>query len=130
MRFSYLRAMFAGAVVWFLVISAFTILTMIPTLSSTAQSLIVVLLMTLFSLIGAIVYYRRATGDHGVLVGVCASATALLLDVFVTVPFFEIPNGGSYVQFFTSPILWTLVLINVLTFYLLGKRRARSQEPG
>ncbi|MEJ1237211.1 DUF5367 family protein [Chryseolinea sp. T2] len=122
------RAVIAGATVWLLVISTFTVLAYLPMVgeSSLAQSVIVICLMAVFSSAGAWIYYKDVSTDHGSRVGLLASATALLLDVLITVPFFEIPNGGGYVSFFTSPVLWTLVIINVLTFYMSGRRRASA----
>ncbi|MGC3947634.1 MAG: DUF5367 family protein [Chryseolinea sp.] len=125
---SVVRAMIAGATVWLLVITTFTILTHVPRIQESVpnQSLIVIFMMAMYSFAGSWIYYRNVDADHGIRVGIMASATALLLDVFVTVPFFEIPNGGGYIQFFTSPVLWVLVAINVVTFYVFGKRRMIS----
>ena len=122
MRMNFLKIALAGMVVWLLVITTFTVLPYVAIVkeSMTLQSLVVVSLMPLYSSIGSWIYYRRTGSNHGVWVGVCASLTALLMDVMITVPFFEIPNGGSYGQFFSSPVLWLLVFINIATFYAYG----------
>ena len=124
----FMRASFAGATVWLLVIISFSVLRVVPGLKGMmdVQSIIVLLLTIFYSLIGSTIYYRDTAVDHGVFVGMVASATALLLDVFITVPFFEKPNGKGYADFFGSPVLWSLVVVNVAIFYLYGKRVRRK----
>ena len=124
---NYFRAMLAGAMVWLLVIVTFTVLTYVPGVeNSMVQGGVVTVLMVLYATAGSFLYYRNVVEDHGLKVGIWASGTALLLDVLITVPFFEVPNGGGYAQFFTAPLLWVLVIINVVTFYLFGRRNAAA----
>lgn len=122
---NYFRAMLSGVLVWMLVITTFTTLSSIPGIQDSLfkQSIIVSLLMVCYATLGAILYYKKGNRDHGLKVGVVISATALALDVLVTVPFFEIPAGGSYQSFFTSSALWILVSINNATLYVYWKHR-------
>ena len=125
---NYYRATLAGATVWLLVIVTFTLLTYVPggENSMVLQAGVVTVLMGLYAAAGSFLYYRNVVEDHGLKVGIWASGTALLLDVLITVPFFEIPNGGGYAQFFTAPLLWVLVIVNIATFYLFGRRNAAA----
>jgi hypothetical protein len=125
---NYFRAMLAGAMVWLLVIVTFTLLTFVPEAANSMvlQAGVVMVLMGLYATAGSSFYYRNVVENHGLKVGIWASGTALLLDVLITVPFFEVPNGGGYAQFFTAPLLWLLVIINIAVFYLFGRRNAAA----
>src|SRR5688572_2893208 len=105
---NYFRAILSGVLVWLLVISTFTTLEAIPGIKDSfqQQSIITGILMVLYAMLAAVFYYKKGNRDHGLKVGLVISATALVLDVFITVPFFEIPNGRGYQSFFTSPVLW------------------------
>ena len=113
------KAVLAGAVLWILLATTFFVLSGLPEIanSSHLQTLIAATLTLPYAIIGAYLYYRNKANGHGVLVGLIMSLTALLLDALITVPFFEIPSGGSYQQFYSNPLLWLLVLINVATVY-------------
>ena len=65
----------------------------------------------------ALLYYKNGIKIHGLALGMIMSLTALFLDVLITVPFVEIPIGGTYHSFFSSPILWILATINCVTVY-------------
>jgi hypothetical protein len=117
---NYIRAIQSGVFVWMLVITTFTVLGLMSGTrdSFLLQSIIVSFLMFGYATLGAILYYKKGNREHGVSVGLIISTTALTLDVLITVPFFEIPAGRSYQSFFTSPVLWVLVVINILTVYV------------
>lgn len=76
-----------------------------------------------FGILGAKIYYKKTLKTHGLLLGIAMSATALILDVLITVPFVEIPNGRSYYSFFSSPVLWLLATINALSVYFYWKKK-------
>lgn len=57
----------------------------------------------------------------GLQLGIIMSLTALFLDIIITVPFVEIPNGRSYESFFTSPVLWILAFVNAFSVFLWKK---------
>lgn len=73
--------------------------------------------MVLYSNESALFYYKNGIKIHGLALGIIMSLTALALDVFITVPIVEIPNGRSYYSFFSSPILWIFAGINIVTVY-------------
>lgn len=114
-----IRAILFGALVWLLIFITFGLLDSIPIIkdSLNQQALIVGILIIPFAIVGASLFYRNSNKENGVIVGLIMVATALLLDSLITVPFIEIPNGGSYKSFYSYPFLWLLVLINMATVY-------------
>lgn len=76
-----------------------------------------------FGSIGAKIYYQKVPNTNGLKLGIVMSLTALILDVLVTVPFVEIPNGRSYFSFFTSPVLWILAILNAFSVYFYWKKK-------
>ncbi|WP_131494911.1 DUF5367 family protein [Flavobacterium sp. MEB061] len=75
----------------------------------------------------ALFYYKNGIKLHGLLLGIIMSLTALLLDALITVPFIEIPNGGNYYSFFSSPVLWILASINSITVYCFWRMKIKSK---
>lgn len=113
------RAIFTGALIWLFVFITFTILGFIPSIkdSLNQQTLIVAILILPYALFGAYLYYKNGNKVHGLVSATIMSLTAILLDILITVPFVEIPKGGSYISFFTFPLFWLLVAINTTTVY-------------
>ena len=113
------RAIYTGALVWLFVFITFSILGYIPTVkdSLNQQTLIVAVFILPYALFGAYLYYKNGNKVHGLVSATIMSLTAILLDVLITVPFVEIPKGGSYISFFTFPLFWLLVAINTTTVY-------------
>jgi hypothetical protein len=71
-------------------------------------------------------YYKTRSKIHGFVIGIIISKIALLLNIFITVPFFEIPNGRNYQSFFSNPLLWILVSLNILTVYLYWRNEIKK----
>lgn len=113
------RAILIGALVWVLVFISFSILSVMPNIkdSMNLQALIVGVLIIPFALFGASIYYKNGNKDNGFVLGIIIVATALSLDALITVPFVVIPTGGSYLSFFSFPLLWLLVAVNIATVY-------------
>jgi hypothetical protein len=124
-----IRAILTGALVWIFILIAFICLGYVPILkdSLNLQALIVGILIIPFALFGASIYYKNGNKDNGAVLGVKMVVTALLLDALITVPFVEIPNGGSYHSFYTYPLLWLLVAINIATVYFYWKIKMKPQ---
>lgn len=122
---NYFRAFFSGFVVWILVSISFYILDKIPFVQHYfwLQSVIVMFCIVFFGILGAKIYFRKTPQTNGLLLGIAMSATALILDIFITVPFVEIPNGRSFYSFFTNPVLWLLAFINALSVYFYWKKK-------
>lgn len=119
----YIRAIFSGILVWFAVSISFYILEQIPVVKNSFfwQSIIVAILIVFFAIGAAKFYYLKNYKMSGLKLGIIMSLTALFLDVIITVPFVEIPNGRSYESFFTSPILWILAFVNAISVFLWRK---------
>ena len=124
----YFRAMCTGALVWLCVSISFTILESVPQIkdSLNLQSFFVCLLLVPFAIFGASIFYRNGNKEQGLKVGLIMGITALLLDAVITVPFVEMPRGGSYQSFFSYPILWLMVLINVTTVFFFWKLKIKG----
>lgn len=123
----YSRGIFSGFIVWLCVSISFYLLDTITILKDTfpAQAAIVMVLIIFYALAAAKFYYRKKYKINGFALGLLMSGTALLLDVLITVPFVEIPNGRSYESFFMSPILWSLAFINTFSVYFYWKKKVR-----
>lgn len=113
------RAIFTGAFIWLLIFLTFTGLTFIPSIkdSLNQQTLLVAIFIIPFALLGATIFYKNGNKVHGLISATIMTLTAIFLDALITVPFVEIPNGGSYQSFFTFPLFWLLVAINTATVY-------------
>ncbi len=124
----YLRGILAGLFVWICVSLSFYVLELIPSLedSFSTQALIVMICISLYAFLGAQFYYKKGYRTNGITTGILISGTALLLDALITVPFVEIPNGRSYQSFFSSPVLWILVLITVFTVYFYWRKNIKA----
>ena len=122
------RAILTGGLVWALVISAFTALTFVPGVkdSEIQQGLVIGILIIPFASLGASFYYRKGDRTNGFNIGLVMVASALLLDVTITVPLVEIPyNEGSYSAFFTNPLLWILVAENIAVIYFYWRLKVK-----
>ncbi len=121
--------MSTGALVWLFVAISFAVLELVPQLkdSLNQQAFIVGILIVPFAIIGASLYYRNVNRENGLMVGLTMAFTALMLDVIITVPFIEVPKGGSYQSFFSYPALWLMVLINVTTVFFFWKLKIKGR---
>ncbi|MFB3388344.1 DUF5367 family protein [Flavobacterium sp. LAR06] len=120
----YFRGMLSGLFVWTCVSISFYILGNIQLIQDSFywQAFIVMICISFYAFLAAQFYYKKEYQTNGIITGILISSTALLLDVLITVPFVEIPNGRSYQSFFSSPVLWIFVLITVFTVYFYWKK--------
>jgi hypothetical protein len=123
----YFRAISIGTMVWALIFLTFAILGFAPTIkdSLNLQVLVVGILIVPYAIFGASVFYKKGNKENGVTVGVIMALTALILDGLITVPLIEIPKGGSYQSFYSFPLLWLLVTINIATVYFYWKLKVK-----
>lgn len=123
----FLRAILSGLFVWTCASVSFYILGNIPIIKDyfLVQALIVMICISFYAFIAAKFYYKKGSQTNGIEAGILMSGTALLLDIFITVPLIEIPNGRSYQSFFSSPVLWILVLITVFTVYFYWRKKIK-----
>lgn len=111
------RALLIGAMIWSVAFTSFSVLYYIPSLAGSInlQGLIVGLILAPAAWIGARIYYAKSTPGNGWLVGATMVSTALMLDALITVPFVSLPmDGMGHLQFFSQPILWALVAMNMM----------------
>ena len=122
-----IRAISTGALIWLLVFSTFIILSYVPAIkdSLSQQTLIAAIFIIPFALLGASVFYKNGNRINGVISGTIMSLTAIILDTLITVPLVEIPKGGSYESFFTFPLFWLLVAVNMATIYFYWMLKIR-----
>lgn len=126
----YLRGILSGCIVWLCVSISFYLLGNIALLKNHfwIQALIVMVLIVFYAFAGAKFYYQKKYSINGFVLGVVMSGTALFLDVLITVPFVEIPEGRSYKSFFNSPILWALAFINTFSVYWYWHKKVKTQH--
>lgn len=122
------RAILTGALVWLLIFITFAVLGYVPTIKDSLdlQAIIVAVLIVPFATFGASVYYKKGSKVNGVAIGLIMVVTALVLDALITVPLIEIPNGRGYQSFYTYPLLWLLVIINMATVYFYWRLRVKQ----
>lgn len=124
----FLRGIVSGLFVWSCVSLSFYVLGNIPIIKDSflIQALIVMICISLYAFLAAQFYYKKEYQTNGIKLGILMSGTALLLDVLITVPFVEIPNGRSYQSFFSSPVLWILVFTTVCTVYFYWNKNIKG----
>jgi len=126
---NYRRAVLSGVILWICVALTFFILEHIPIVkdSLNIQTAIICILIVFYSFFGASFYFKKAISKSGLQIGFIMSLTAILLDILIFVPFVEIPKGHSYQDFFRTPLLWILAVLNILTVYFYWKKRFESK---
>jgi len=126
-----LRAISTGALVWLFIFIMFAILGYVPILKDSLdrQAIVVGVFIVPFAIYGASVYYRNGSRENGLIIGLVMATTALVLDAIVTVPLIEIPKGGSYQGFYTYPLLWLLVAVNIATVYFYWRLKIQRSRP-
>nr|WP_057120919.1 DUF5367 family protein [Flavobacterium sp. Root901]KRD12741.1 hypothetical protein ASE21_02205 [Flavobacterium sp. Root901] len=124
----YIRAIFSGILVWIGVSASFYLLEQILFVKDAFfwHSFMVTIWIVFFAIGGAAFYYMKNYKMSGLQLGIIMSITALFLDVIITVPFVEIPNGGSYASFFSSPVLWILAFVNTVSVFLWRKQNNKK----
>ena len=119
----YIRAIFSGILVWIAVSLSFYVLEQILFVKDSFfwQSFMVTIWIVFFAIGAGKFYYLKNYKMSGLQLGIIMSLTALFLDVIITVPFVEIPNGRSYESFFSSPVLWILAFVNAFSVFIWEK---------
>lgn len=124
---NYLKILLPGILVWIAVSISFYILSFVPLVNSSfpLQALLVMMLIVFYANESAKLYYKTGLKIHGLVIGIIMSFMGLLLDILITVPFFEIPNGRNYQTFFSNPVLWILICLNTLTVYFYWRTKIK-----
>ena len=124
------KAIISGTIAWLCVVLTFYVLENIPFVqkSSTVLAVIAAFSIVLYAWFAAVFYYKKAEKKFGLQAGIVITATALILDTLITVPFIEIPKGSSHQTFFSNPLLWILAIINVITVFVYWKLNFASRQ--
>jgi len=106
------RAILIGIIIWIIAVFLYSTSYYIPVLEDADTQANVVLFIVVIPLVwfGCFYYYKIDNETHGLKVGQTMLLTSVALDALITVPLFEIPNGGSYFGFFTSLGFWIIAL--------------------
>jgi hypothetical protein len=120
----HLRAIGIGIIIWIIGVSVYNLSFYLSILENVQQQANMLLFIAVMPLVwfGAKQYFKNDAKTHGYWVGQTFFLTATALDALITVPFFVIPNGGSYYQFFTDLGFWLIgfefISITVLYWYI------------
>jgi len=117
------RIIYIGVVIWILAVLLYSSSFYLPILKDASTQANTVLFIAVMPLVwlGCHFYYKEDNQTHGIKVGQGMLLTSVLLDAIITVPLFEIPNGGSHYSFFTAPAFWIIafefLLVATLYYY-------------
>ena len=119
--------MISSLVVYLIGITSFILSYFIPLLDDKDLQANLVLMITIIPavLIGANLYYRKGYHTKGLQLGIMMFLGAMTLDALITVPFFIIPYGGSYLSFFGDPGFWLIAIEYVAVVTLVSKLKYR-----
>lgn len=102
-----LRALLVGAALWAMIFIEWSILMFTPGVAEMEwmQFTIFYLLLIPISLFGAWLFYKKESSMNGFLAGLLMLVAGIVLDAIITLPLFIIPQGGSYLEFYTAPLM-------------------------
>ena len=121
------HAIISSLVVYLIGITSYIVSYFIPLLDDKDLQANLVLMIAIIPavLIGANLYYRRGYSTKGLLLGTVMFLGAMILDALITVPFFIIPYGGSYLSFFGDPGFWLIAIEYVAVITIVSKLKYR-----
>ena len=121
------HAIISSLVVYLIGITSYIVSYFIPLLDDNDLQANLVLMIAIIPavLIGANLYYRRGYSTKGLLLGTVMFLGAMILDALITVPFFIIPYGGSYLSFFGDPGFWLIAIEYVAVITIVSKLKYR-----
>ena len=123
-----LKAVLIGVFIWFLGASFYTASYLFPFLKNVELQANLTLAIALIpnAWLGARLYYKWQPNTHGLHVGLVVLLTAILLDALITVPFFILPAGGSYLGFFGTASFWFIAIEYLLVVYGYWRLKAKT----
>jgi len=121
------RALAVGILIWVLIFVEWSILIFLPVVkdSLTMQYIIHYIVLIVWALIGAHLYYKSKDKINGFVLGFVFLIIGIILDAIITMPLFIIPQGRGYADFFLDFMMWIgyIELIIVVWLYDLGRRK-------
>lgn len=123
------RAIVAALIVWLLGVSAYTLSFFFSFMADPELQANIVLVVALIpcAWLGAYFYYKNGAQTHGLRLGTSMFAIAMFLDALITVPVFILPQGGSYVSFFTDPGFWFIAFLYITVVVVYWKFRVAGR---
>lgn len=112
----FFRAIVIALIIWILGVSVFSLSFFVSILENAQLQANLILVFSVVPLVwfGSKLYFLTGTKVKGLWLGLAFFSIAALLDAFITVPFLVVPNGGSYLEFYTYPGFWCIGLIFIL----------------
>lgn len=123
-----IRAIIIGIGIWITAIIAFIVSFSLPFTDNLELQSNIVLSIAIIPLVilGTKLYYKKYANANPFLVGLILFATVALLDALVTVPFFMMPNGLGYTDFFLSFSFWLIAAEFYTIAIITGKLTSQS----
>ena len=120
-----LRAILLGVLLWVLIFVEISITMVGLKFPDMTVWVIHYLFLIPFGILCARLYYKSRDKINGFLLGIVLLVVGAILDLIITVPFFIIPQGGSYATFFLSSSMWIsfVEVIAVVGIYDLLRRK-------
>lgn len=118
-----LRAVTITIGIWLLGVTVFTLSNLYAFMKDVELQSNLILGITILPLswFGAHIYYLKDQVTSGLKLGSTMVLLTIALDALFTVPFFIIPEGGTYSSFFVDPGFW-LLIVEYLAVVILYKR--------
>ena len=125
---STVKAILIGILIWTLGASFYTISYFFPLLENIEfqANLVLALALIPIACLGAKIYYKKGSKMHGIKFGLIVLFTSILLDALITVPYFIIPYGGSYLAFFGGLSFWIIAVEYLLIVFLYWNLKVKT----
>ena len=124
-----IKAIIIALLIWVVGVSFFSLSYAMPLLNNVELqanlTLAIILIPTVW--VGTRLYYRWGKQIHGLKVGVIILLTLISMDALITVPYFIIPYGGSYQEFFGAASFWLIAMECLLVIYLYWRSNIKPQ---
>jgi len=120
-----LRAIISGIIVWALIFAEWSIIIFTPGLKDLGnwQYLIHYIILIPLVIIGLSFYYKEKDKTNRLILGATMLITGLILDAIITIPFFTIPQGTGYTEFFFNPLMIIGYIEFLLISWIYGKKK-------
>lgn len=122
-----LKAIGLGIVFWVLIFVAVSVLMFGFKLSAPSINYytILYLIVAIITIVLTLIYFsgkKKTRGGflRGILVGIIFIIIGVILDALITVPFFIIPQGGSYMSYFLDSYLLIGFLVSIILSGIVG----------
>ena len=123
------HVLFSSLIVYIIGITAYVGSYFVPILEDQELQANLVLMVAIVPsvLLGTYLYYRRGNITNGLLLSAVMFLGAIVLDAIITVPFFIMPYGGTYLSFFIDAAFWLIAFEYVAVVFVYSKFKLRQQ---